>query len=626
MEFKINQGTTDRSSQRQRNNIFRRFREPLTSLLSQTRNRQDFPELDKIYIENTSIHEQLDYFSNDKQNIAQFLVGLTGIGKTTTIRGYFGIDRSAAIFRNKTLLLPIFVDGAAIYKNGQIEGRLRDLFWNGCKELDPNLGYDDDDFYKFVYDNSPYVLAEHEDPKNTDNSKTLEKFQRGASRAFYIELLKYYFLKNDINSVVLIIDDIESIKNRALLSEFVHLAAKSWDCLQNNDSSVYIKLLIAERPETHANLFRKEPWFTAFGFRQDTIDLMTPPPLAKIFQKRFDYLTESESGEPAKDMEEWRLAYGVLVDICDDISINNQEVITALCNHNIRKSLAIFLELLTAGFWLQKNEQLLPYFKLRKGQFRRPSNILILKALGYRNNEHYINSDNQLISNLLHYRRNCAYPLLVIQLVRCFLAESEKADSRFLVLSKSDLLKKIKSSITPQVDKSLDDASDYAIEYLTIQEILLVSSVDDGSGNYIYLSPKGEILWKLIGDNTILLELFRDDMWLNSDKHTKKSIRKATLDTKFYEVINLARGMISEEKSIIDDLVEAGSISVYQDLFGDVLASSHIANGVLESLSRFYNSNDNNHVKPESIANNSIMLTDELTELNSRYLEIENEK
>ena len=620
MEFKINEGSIDQSSQRKRNNIFRRFRSPLTALLSQTRNRQQFPKLDDIYIKNESLHEQLDYFFKDNQNIAQFLIGLTGIGKTTTIKGYFGIDRSAAKIKNNILILPLFVDGAAIYESSQVEKRLASLFWNACKELDSNLKYEVDEFYKFIYTNSPHVLAEHEESNDINNSSTLENLKKNAPRAFYLELLKYYFLCNNIQSVILIIDDIESIRNSEILSEFVHLAAKSWDCLQNNDSGVFVKLLIAERPETHANLFRNATWFSAFGFRQDTIDLITPPSLSAIFKKRFDYLIKSSSGNPAKDMEEWNIAYGVLMDICNDISVNNQEIIISLCNYNLRKSFGILLEILTAGFWVQKDENVEPYFKLRKGQFRRSGNILILKALGYRNNEYYINGKNQIISNLLHYRRNCAYPLLTIQLVCCFLYENKKAGHRFIVIDKSKLLKRIKKAVTPKIDRNLEEAIEYSMKYLLEQKILILSSCDDGSKNYIYLSPKGEILWKLMGKNTILLELFRDDMWLKREEHLESTIRLKTLDDKFYEVIQLSRKLLSEEKENINDLIEADSLGVYHELFGETLVSNHISKGVIESLNRFYNSTKNE--EPSKIAEVSLLLSNETEELMTNYLEV----
>ena len=71
MDFKLNQGQIDQSSNRRRNNIFRRFRKQLYTLLSFTRNRQQYPELNKVYIKNEAVHLQLDDFYNDKQNIGQ---------------------------------------------------------------------------------------------------------------------------------------------------------------------------------------------------------------------------------------------------------------------------------------------------------------------------------------------------------------------------------------------------------------------------------------------------------------------------------------------------------------------------------------------------------------------------
>jgi|WetSurSiteA1Bulk_404760.scaffolds.fasta_scaffold00001_32 hypothetical protein len=125
MDFKINIGSNDSSSQRRRtNDIFRRFRHQFTSLLSPTRNRQQFPNLNNIYIANGLVHEELNIFATDQQNNAQFFIGLTGIGKTTTLKGFFSIDGSAAKIIDKSLLLPMFVNGASIYKKEDIEERL----------------------------------------------------------------------------------------------------------------------------------------------------------------------------------------------------------------------------------------------------------------------------------------------------------------------------------------------------------------------------------------------------------------------------------------------------------------------------------------------------------------------
>lgn len=620
MEFKINQGAIDQSSLRRRNNIFRRFRRQFQALLSQTRNRQTFSSLDKIYIENTSIHEQLGYFMDDEQNLGQFLVGLTGIGKTTTLKGFFGIDGSSAKIANKIMVLAVFVDGASIYKKEDIEERLGAMFWNGCKELDPNLQYEKRELYDYIYSNSAQTLGRFEDPNNPKKEVTIDNLISKSPRSFYLELLKFYFRINDISSVVLIVDDIDSIKDNDLLSEFVHLSAKSWECLQNNESGVYVKLLISERPETHYNLFRDASWFTAFGFQEDPIDLNEPPSLSDIFEKRFDYISAKDTSSQPKDKEEWKIAHGVLMDICNDLSIRNQNVLLCLCNYNVRKAFAILLELLTAGFWLQKDEAIRPYFKLRKGQFRKPSSILVLKALGYKNNEYYINSKPQLLSNLLHYRRGCTYPLLGLQIVRCFLVENEKNEGRFAVLSKQQLLSMLKKAITPQPNRSLEEAVDYTMGYLLKKKHVLVSSLDSGDEDKLYLSPKGESSWDLMGENSVLLELFRDDMWLDGEHNRGDSVRFLPPDEKFGEIVNLAEHLLEEEMCIVKELISAKSISVYQELFGDLLVTSHISSGVIESVRRFYQITETE--MPTDVKENLHKLISDADSLMAEYLEV----
>ncbi len=621
MEFKINKGAIDLSSRRKRNDIFRRFRQPFSALTSRSRNRQHFPDLDKVYVINEDLHDQLDDFVFDKQNIGQFIIGLTGIGKTTTIKGYFGIDGSTAKIIEDTLLLSVFVDGAAISKESDIGERLASLFWNGCKELDSNLKYNDDDLYDYIYGNSPQTLGRFESPNNTDKSITINELLKHSRRSFYLELLKLYLKKNEIKNIIIIIDDIDSIKNKALLSEFVHIAAKSWECLQNNDSETFIKLLISERPETHQNLFCNADWFTAFGFIEEPIDLCVPPDLSIIFKNRFDFLVSRNNKQPAKDMQEWKIAYDVLIDICNDISNGNQDVLLSLCNYNVRDAFGLLMDLLTAGFWLQKYETLEPYFRLRKHQFRKPSNILVLKSIGYKNNDYYINSKKQVISNLIHYRRGCSYPLLTLHIVRAFLVENEKHEGRFIVVEKDKLLSKLKTAITPRPNRDLNEAIEFSMKYLLSEKVLLISSLDSGNHNKIYLSPKGEILWALLGKNSILLELFRDDMWLDTEKNRSESIRLLPLDEKFREVIKLSQQLIYEEKSIINDLIDADSLYVYQELFGDELVSTHVSNGVLESIRRFYNS-DNDTTEPESIIKLSEKLITESNNLIAEYLEV----
>jgi hypothetical protein len=434
------------------------------------------------------------------------------------------------------------------------------------------------------------VLGRFEDPENPSKSVTIRALKNGSKRSFYLELLKFYLLINNLTSIIIIIDDIDSIKDSELLAEFVHLSAKSWDCLQNNASHVFVKLLVSERPETYRNLFINAPWFTAFGFQEEPINLTTPPNLADIFKKRFDFITDQDTTPEIKNQEEWNIAYNVVMDICHDLAIKNQDILLNLCNLNVRKSFDILLELLTYGFWLQKDEMIQPYFQLRRGQFRKPSNILIIKAIGYKNNDFYINGSTQIISNVLHYKRNSPYLLLALKIVRIFIVENELNEERFTILEKSELIKKLCNIIPPSINHPLEDTINNTIEYLLKKRLLLVSAIDNNTESKLYLSPKGEAIWKLMGENSVLLEMFRDDMWLDESKNISKSIRLLPPEEKFPEILNLSNQLINEETKIISNLKQIDGLASYRELFGDILVSTHIAEGVIESVRRYYQS------------------------------------
>jgi hypothetical protein len=617
MEFKLNEHYLNRSSHLRKNDFFRRFKEPFTVLLSKKRNHQKYPAIQSIYVENKEIHTTLDELLKSEIDEGTFLIGLTGIGKTTTIKGFFNIEKNGAVINDDMLIISLFIDGVSISHVDELEDRFGGLFWSACNQLEklnPEIKQKKSELYEFIESNSPITIGNFIDPLDDSPEVTMKHIAVKSKRTYYIELLKFYLADFDIKYVTIIIDDIESIRDVELRNETINKSVKSWECLQNNDSGYHSKIILSERPETYKHFIYENEWFSAFGINEAPIHLDAPPSLSKIFKKRFDELAEDDF-KSVTNKESWEEAYDILMQVCNGIEDVNVNVIPSLCNLNYRKSFDVLLELLTTGFWFQKEENLNPYFQITADNYRKPVLPLIIHAIGYKNNQLYVNDTNQLIPNIFYNKRATKYPLLMLRILTFFL-ESNRKTHKYSIASRKAFIQKFSKCMIPAEGESLLSAVNDSFDYLVDRKLLLVASTDDGTQDDLLLSPRGEIIWTLLGEYNSLLAMFRDDLWLTKEEYTEETLLNLPQKVGLLELLKLVKTYLLNDKKLISTLKGVGALNDYKQLFGYFLPSVNIANGVQNSITRLYKS------QHEKIPDNLLSLFHEVISLKDELFQL----
>ncbi|MBE2187860.1 MAG: hypothetical protein IAE98_00200 [Candidatus Kapabacteria bacterium] len=375
-----------------KSNFYRRFNDQFNRLLNQDKQSRDFKNIDEVYIEQEILIEGLNDFVNTQKDYCVFLIGLTGIGKSTNLKYFFGFEEQRPLVLNKTLVLPILCN-SAFFKGVDIKKKIADMVETMCDFIQKkeNISFSAEDLYEFIEINKPEVLArarKRPQPKKTENINWLYeeyKFE------YSTELLKMYLLNTNIENFVIVIDDIDSIHDWNILIQLIHQACQVWECLKNNKEKEYnVKLIIAERPETHRFLCNKIDWFKAYIWG-DPIYLNTTPKLHDLFKIRFDCITKALGGPRATNIEKWNVAYETLIKICTKLSIKHHDLITALNNSNVRDSLSTIEQILSIGKWLEKNPTDEYYFETTDQEFIDHIDLIrTLRSIAYQDRSIYI--------------------------------------------------------------------------------------------------------------------------------------------------------------------------------------------------------------------------------------------
>lgn len=83
-----------------------------------------------------------------------------------------------------------------------------------------------------------------------------------------------------------------------------------------------------------------------------------------------------------------------------------------------------------------------------------------------------------------------------------------------------------------------------------------------------YLAPKGQVLLKVFFENTILLELYRDDIYLDDKRHIIKSSTMISREEVFSDIIKIIEEFRDEELKFREQSFAYETQDLYCKLWG----------------------------------------------------------
>lgn len=628
------------------NDIYRKFRYQFDALLNPNERIASSAQLDEIYVHDTEFEKEIEYFKDSATSQLQFVIGYTGIGKTTSLRHCFGLRiNNAPIYREKRkeLILPTFFDAHndigmtkedainALAKRIQsvcsfMEDEFDDigLLFSGEREKK-----DSEDFYNFIKSYKPEIVQDVEE-FNLHRTKR-EKIYHGLKTAFstdkfafFAMKLKYYIsLKRDkISRFTLVVDDIESLHwkyQMEVIDSYLSLYECLFNTVEDTENPCITNMLISIRPIT-ARLLNNYIQVDAYPVGPEILKRSIS--ISEMFQKRFNYYT-CRNDKMIGNVETWQGCYDELMRLTDRFDNKFSNMIMELNCFNIRDTLKCYAMVLGNRRWIQCDKKFEEYFQIRFDEYKF-NNITVLRSLACQENCVYSENSKSPVPNVLLTGYDYDYSLYILLIIRYFVIRQDNIE--FYGMNSISIAKILEDFKRIGVDGEADSWLIESIVSLFEKKIFRKSFKDSdrrstvntreslSKDSKIYLSPRGFAIWKMFSSDSVLLEMYREDMNIDDSYADEKgrnfsflaSCEQAQVQT-FEELLKLIKYYCIEEWKFRKKYRE-GKTAEYDRLFSSDPVVKMIFQGVNNSI-QYSNNSGNESLK---------MLQDEIVEYLSR--------
>jgi hypothetical protein len=525
-----------------------------------------------------------DYCSGTTSDAA-FLVGATGIGKSTLIRHTLHVNRTPILSRG-TLLLPFSLNQRHIESGFDMRKQMAMVFqqavWLAKGGSHHYSGGDIEEIAAFLDKSSADLLN---DPTLDLTKSVLIRAQAlsakpEAAYQFSQVALKYFAAKNrDIERLVLVIDDLEG-KSAELQEAAIMNSLETRACLLNTatERQVPVRLLIAIRPETHIWASQLDQVMTT-EFRE--ISYTEPVSLFDIFKKRFDAVFTSADYAHIQDSTNLEQALEVLTAVSKALSTKFASRLVRLNNYNLRASLETFRLIVSNRRWLQKDpEWRTPSFFEEQDFAVNPAAVIRAMGMG----ELSIYPQNRTcIPNLLYNTREPISDLLLLYITKFLRFRSQgHATGEGMTETFRRLLGNSFSS----------SAFHELIEY-GLRHFLMHRETANG-GVRLSETVRSKELYTMLEESSLLLELYRDDICqpLDDGRPLRTTMAFGGGAERFTAVAALIKQLWDAETRLRKLFGSNGDADSGSSDFGDVFECARMRAGLLRSLDAFYLTRD----------------------------------
>lgn len=641
MEQKINARKSTVRVQVKNSDIYRRFKKEFEYLLHTA------IHFDDDYYVTDPYEQQLTELLNNDSNQVICIIGPTGVGKTTLIKHCLHIPHNSPVRYGDTLVIPTFWDGKAIKNEMDCRRTIASSLDTACNVLDPEISIpfpvekEIEDFYNYILNTRGDILYSI-DVKTKRNKSAIDIIYDGLNLTankspieYYSSKLKYMIEKYhpEIKHIVLVLDDIETISEKMQLC-LVEQYHKILGCMPNNMNNGYtVNLIMSFRPFSYRFLNSNEYWgresrayYGAYYeiWKNKTADL------SEIFKKRFIIAKKALGSD--KNKESWNKSYEALSAIIGRMNASEKvsEMLLKLNLCNIRGVMDSLKIILCNRAWFQWNEAVSEHPHVEQEKYGCDNIVTIIRALACGENHFF----DDKIDVIPYFFISNEININICQGMKFFYNLLSNSDGRcdvfclfvikYLFSNKMDfyndnsikvsrikgLLRDVFSGKNQREKAQFDNTFDYAMKVLFHSRAIRksINDVDTqktlnklSENNLIYLSQRGEIYWKMIPSDSMLLELFREDLLrkYTNDDYCMGSIEYRTYDKVYIlydDLLNLIKEIIrSEEQYVILASKNSNGINLYIEYFGLFEISFLFLQGVKESIRRS-KYNDNNYL------------------------------
>lgn len=580
-------------------------------------------DFEKTYIPNPLMEEKFEKcLTYSPYNKTIVLTGLTGSGKSTLLHHVFKSHGMIPHIMGESLIIP-FNFNYAVYSNvTSLFSRNMEAACGCLVEKFPKLKHIDnhsEEFFDFILIHRPDILHVKQIYPSPSKIECLQHLCENDPLAFFCCALKFYLNQADICSVrnvVVIIDDIEGIRlDVELPSDIprevipIKMVLEMMQCLQNKKGAPSywsINVVIACRHYVY-RLVRSTPYSVERNYLQQLeaypvftqYDMQGGPKISDIIDTRFKALSESGRRD-----EKWTTAVNVTRELIQHFNHDIGNLIEHLTLQNYRDAFFRYRELVFNKEWIQRDAPIRTSgaFSIDDIRQYKVNMASTIRALGMNESRVY-NSGESIIPNLLHNSPDMNDDLFVLLAIKFFL---EYTAYREVLWENHIRVSQFKSTVH-KIFKSdeYDLCFKSALEYLLIHRLLLRSMDQeqrDNSGltmkdieqiEYVYPSNLALTLWKHMGMNSVLFEMYIDDIWLEDDNRPLRRSPFRGFDKDNYAMcLTYLKKLIKKERDVYIVACNESETDAFKQAFGTDPICLNLLNGLEASITNFFRTPD----------------------------------
>ena len=626
------------------------------SRFSQVFNVIDDEGRSNVYVKDP-YEDEIEKFDKSELNEMKFMVGLTGMGKTTLIKNYYRTTSEEIRYDNNQYVIYISFYRSNLSLDKPYESVSKEVetylltFVEKLIRDNSNL-LDLPDFwvglYNYISDNKKVLLAgyrltprskdidslRNSFPTEEEKLDRLEKLSINSPLEYYSSLIKYVLqLLSHPYKITLIFDDIEA-KDFVFHNHIIEIARHMFSCLNaTTDYNSTVKVLVALRAYTFRSNVDRIAEARRETLQRDVILKKDAVPMHDIFESRFSAIKNKRiKNREIGNIDSYSNAKRVLDIVEAKLNKIGSDLIFNLQNYNLCDSMVLYSKILTNLEWISCGEQQLKgTFKLFEENYRITTYNLI-RAIGMGNYRYYDGSST-CIPNIIQYNEYgtemvCLYVIrYLINMKFVGVYGEQYIEGKELFQEMIGLF--CNANMPDPIKHKWKNQFDDAISFLFYKGLLFRSlyDIEDESRSQIrreyydsyklYLAPRGELLYKLLANNSVLMELYRDDICVDLPNNSMVTSELSTFE-RFEYILGIIKFLFETEKRNIAQAL--WNILKYTEEIGKTFICEHILTGIVNNINSYYGDHDENH---EKIVNEIISFTAEMREyalaINSRY-------
>ena len=613
----------------------------------------------EVYVEQPILEKKL---WNDliipSEDSTKYLVGATGVGKTTLIRNVFQVfDRKPVIIKNNLIIYHSFYNmepskelSATIDIYNGIINTIESTctFLSGYKSKIKRLeSYKSSNFYEdfhaFIMDNNSNLESKVQDDFEFVDSlteknmyaKAIDSIKKKDRIDYEMTLLKYYVKQycskpgNHIQNIVFIFDDIEAqhIEYQDYLLEIVWSIKKCMGHQKSNSefTTPYIKMLVALRNfsfRIQQNIHVQKDEAHREIPANDVILKDEVPFISQIVKKRVDYILSHEDLISQIDnKDKWLESIKVLDNILSKTYGQYDTMLLYLTHYNLFYSMILLMRIITNKKFLGKYEIFddddNSAFVIRSDIYRlnnpskdpaNPGNDDVFYSMVYGENDVYFSYGDYYLTNILRNKEKDGYsteiwgPYIIHYLIKNNIVAKSSAMYNF---EASDQIVKKVLSVFNWADEAQREIQEKTVNktmaYYYVSGVLRESIIkprndmrilkspnrEYSKGMNVYLSTRGYQLYNMLKSNSLLLQVYRDDIETTLPNNNICSLNLLKEERVKYclQYINMIRLRELEMLFLINNGDE------FVNTFGTETLAVHLLEGIRQTIVVYYSQN-----------------------------------